>query len=133
MDASTVFGNMSQLQYEQLTEAFVYDDEYAMKQTKAIRDRVKAGKEITDKGFMSTSEDYDVVAEWYDFTGSSKPITLELDVPKGTKCCKVYELTPEAEESDPQREILLPRGTKYRIEKTTSKDGLIYVVAKIVL
>ena len=59
-------------------------------------------------------------------------MTLELDVPKGTKGCKVYELTPEAEARDPQREILLPRDTKYKITDVTSRDGLIYVKARIV-
>ena len=81
---------------------------------------------------MSTSEEYDVVSEWYDFTGSDKPMTLELAVPNGTKGCKVYELTPEVEADDPQREVLLPRNTKYRIIEVTSKDGLIYVKAEIV-
>ena len=132
VDASSVFGNMSVGDYESLTDGYVYDDDYAIKKTQAIRDRAKPGKVITERGFMSTSEDYDVVSEWYDFTGSDKAITLELTVPDGTRGCKVYELTPEAEESDPQREVLLPRNTKYQITEITSKDGLIYVKAKIV-
>ena len=132
VDASSVFGSMSQLEYEQLVEAYVYGDDFALKSTQAIRDKVKPGKEIVEKGFMSTSEDYDVISEWYDFTGSSKPITLELSVPKGTRGCKVYELTPEVEARDPQREVLLPRNTKYRIKKVTARDGLVYVQAEIV-
>ena len=132
VDASSVFGNMSVDEYVSLTDGYVYNDSFAIKKTQAIRDRVKTGDVITEKGFMSTSEDYDVVSDWYDFTGSDRPITLELTVPDNTRGCKVYELTPEVEETDPQREILLPRNTKYKITEITTRDGLIYVKADIV-
>ena len=132
VDASSIFGNMSQLQYEQLTEYLVYGDEYYAGQVSKFMERSKPGTLITERGFMSTSELYDVVSGWYDFTGSDKPITLELSVPKGLRGCNVYELTPEVEARDPQREVLLPRGTKYKIVEITSKDGLIYVIADII-
>ena len=132
VDASSVFGSMSQIEFEQLQDAIVFNADYERRQTQHIIDRAKPGKVITEKGFMSTSEDYDVVSDWYDFTGSDKPMTLELSVPEGTRGCKVYEMTPEVEESDPQREVLLPRNTKYRIADITTKDGLIYVKADIV-
>ena len=132
VDASSVFGSMSQIEFEQLQDAIVFNADYERRQTQHIIDRAKPGKVITEKGFMSTSEDYDVVSDWYDFTGSDKPMTLELSVPEGTRGCKVYEMTPEVEADDPQREVLLPRNTKYRIIEVTSKDGLVYVKAEIV-
>ena len=132
VDAESVFGEMSQLDYENLSEAYIYGDEFAARSAQHIMDRAQPGKRIVEKGFMSTSEDYDVVADWYDFTGSDKPITLELEVPRGTRGCKVYEMTPEAEARDPQREVLLPRGVEYRIKNITSRDGLVYVQAEIV-
>lgn len=132
VDASSVFGDMSQLQYEQLTDAIVYNDDFARESVQAIIENALPGKTITEKGFMSTSESYDVVSGWYDFTGSDKPITLELSVLEGTRGAKVYELTPDAEARDPQREVLLPRNTRYKIRSVSSRDGLIYVKADIV-
>ena len=132
VDAAAVFGGMSDFQYEQLVDALVYGDEFAMGKVRSILSRAPNGKVITDKGFTSTTEDYGLAADWQDFTGSSRPITLALSGPAGTRGCKVYELTPEAEARDPQREVLLPRNMSYRIRSVGARDGGIYVVADIV-
>ena len=136
VDASAVFGDMSQTQFEQLQERLLYGEgtfgkgAYAEKikaQTDSILSSTK-GKTITEKGFMSTSKEYDVISEWGDFTGADKPINLELDIPKGIQGADLRKFDVEGEE---QFEVLLARNTEYEITEITAKDGYIYVKAKV--
>jgi hypothetical protein len=136
VDASAVFSDMSQMQFEQLRERLLYGDgtfgkgAYAEKikaQTDSILSSTK-GKTITEKGFMSTSKEYDVISEWGDFTGADKPINLELDIPKGIQGADLRKFDVEGEE---QFEVLLARNTEYEITEITTKDGYIYVKAKV--
>lgn len=136
VDASAVFGDMSQTQFEQLQERLLYGEGtfgkgvYAEKikaQTDSILSSTK-GKTITEKGFMSTSKEYDVISEWGDFTGADKPINLELDIPKGIQGADLRKFDVEGEE---QFEVLLARNTEYEITEITAKDGYIYVKAKV--
>ena len=130
VDAQAIFGQMSQLKFEQLRDAVVYGDKYAEKQ---VADILKStpGKVITEQGFMSTTEDADIATGWQGFTGSDKDIALEIHVPKGTKGAKIYDLFPDAEEKDPQREVLLERGLKYKVDEIKSRDGVIYVIVSL--
>lgn len=131
VDAEAVFGNISDMQYESLVSHLVYGDnqKYTLSQIDGFVDRIK-GKTIVEKGFMSTSKDYDLVSEWGSFTGSDKPIVLEFDdVPKNLKGAdlKMFDV-----EGDEQHEVLLARNTKYEILDIYGKDGHIHVKARFI-
>ena len=130
VDASAVFGKMSQAEFENLRDFVVYNDKskYALQAKAKFLDGIE-GKEIVEKGFLSTSKDMDFALEFGDFTGSDKAITLELKVPKGIKGkdLKKFEL-----EDDPQFEVLLAPNQKYVIKEVTTKQGQIYVKADLI-
>lgn len=130
VDATAVFGNMSDIQYENLVANIVYGDD-----SKFIQNSIRGltnnaiGKTITDKGFMSTSKDYNVASEWGGFSGSDKPIVLELKTKKSTKGVDVSYTDKNA--STPQKEVLLARNQKYKILGISARDGNIYVKAEL--
>ncbi len=129
VDASAVFGDMSDMDYENLRNRVVYGakDKYAMAADKYINGAT--GKTITDNGFMSTTTNYEVASEFGDFTGSEKPIVLELTTTRNTKGLSLAKEMPELNELMEQDEVLLHRGQKYKILSVSSKDGNIYVQA----
>ena len=85
-DISTVIGDISDLDYDNLKSAYIYNDkskpakEALEKYLKDIED-----KEIFDKGFISTTKSKEIALDFQDFTGSSKPCVIEFNVPKGIK------------------------------------------------
>lgn len=107
--------------------ALIYNNQSDLKKSQALIDGIK-GKTITEKGFMSTSKEYDVVADWGDFTGAEMPIVLEFDVPKGLKGADLFKFDVEGDE---QFEVLLARNTKYQIKDISVKDGNIYLKAEL--
>lgn len=124
VDASAIFGKMTATQYENLVSGLVYGDKYGLGKTDAM---IKAaqGKTITEKGFMSTTKDAQLAHDWGAFSGSSKPVVLELKVPKGTtgKDLSGHYMA--------QKEVLLSRGQQYRIHSVSAKNGNVYVTAEI--
>lgn len=128
VDAEAVFGDMSQIEYENLRSALAYGANNKYEQL-ALENAMKVkGRTITEKGFMSTSKDYDVVADWGTFTGAEKPIIIEFDVPEGIKGkdLKAFDI-----EGDEQFEVLLARNSRYEIKDITAKDGNIYLKAEL--
>lgn len=133
VDAEAVFGKMSQTDYDNLRDALVYHDnsKFALAAKKKYVDGIE-GKVITEKGFMSTTKDKDFALDFGDFTGSDKPIVLELNVPKGIHG---FDMEPFEIEGDEQYEVLLAMGQKYKItevEVYSSEYGkVIYVKADL--
>lgn len=129
VDARAVFGDMTDTEYEQLKSYVVYkaDDKYSLAAKEKFLKDIK-GKRIIEKGFMSTSKDLDVALNWGNFTGSEKPIVLELEVPKGIKGkdLKAFDIF-----DDKQYEVLLHPNQRYIINEITSKQGSIYVKASL--
>ena len=130
VDATAIFGNMSETDFENLQNKLIYNsnDRFANAAADKYLGNIK-GKVITDKGYLSTTKDYEIARDWGDFTGSDKPIVLELEVPKGTKG---RDLAKFDLEDDPQKEVLLARNTKYKINDVVAKDGNIYVKASVI-
>ena len=129
VDATAVFGELDWMDWENLEGGLIYNDPISMKKAQALLDRTK-GKRITEKGFMSTSKDYDLVLDWGDFTGAEKPIVIEFEnIPKGVKGAdlKLFDI-----DGDEQHEVLLARGTQYEITDIFAKNGQVHVKAKIV-
>ena len=132
VDASAVFGDMSTLDYENLRGRVLYNDnsKFAVATDKYIDDAV--GKTITEKGFMSTTTDYEVARDFGGFTGSEKPIVLEIKTSSGTKGLSLAKEIPDLEARMEQSEILLKRGQKYKITSISGRDGNIYVNAEMI-
>lgn len=125
VDASAIFGNISDLQYENLVSGLVYGDKYGLGKSQNILNATQ-GKTLTEKGFMSTTKDAQLAHDWGGFSGSSKPVVLELKVPKGTtgKDLSGHYMA--------QNEVLLSRGQQYRINGISAKNGNVYVTAEVV-
>lgn len=87
------------------------------------------GKEITEKGYMSTTKDPRIADEFRDFTGSENPIVIDFEKKKGLKGrdLKKFEIA-----EDPQKEVLLNRNVKYKITGFEVVDGQVRVKAKFI-
>ena len=137
VDASAIFGEMEYNDYDNLKSELLFNayskdkgaySQNIYKNVKAKMDSV-IGKTIEDKGFMSTSKSYDVVKNWGDFTGSEKPIVLELNTPSSIRGRDLLDFDIKGDE---QKEVLLARGVKYKVTGIEAKDGNIYVKADVI-
>ena len=126
VDARAVFGNITDSEYDDLRSHLLYgnDNKKALELINSVK-----GKEIVEKGFMSTTTEQRIALDWGDFSGSDKPIVLELKTTKGTKGKNLHFLDIE---DDPQREVLLNRNTKYKINSIETKEGQIYLKAEVI-
>lgn len=126
VDAKAVFGNITDIEFDDLKSQLIYgnDNKKALELINSVK-----GKEIVEKGFMSTTTEKRIALDWGDFSGSDKPIVLELKTPKGTKGKNLHFLDIE---DDPQREVLLNRNTKYKINSIETKEGQIYLKAEVI-
>lgn len=129
-DISTVLGDISDLDYDNLKSAYIYNDkskpaqEALEKYLKDIEDI-----EILDKGFMSTTKSKDIALDFQDFTGSSKPCVIEFNVPKGIKGIDLKDLDIKDME---QKEVLLARGQRFVIKKIKQVQGQFYFKADLI-
>ena len=131
VDARAVFGDISQGQYNTLCDYFrstSADRRFYERQLGDLITRTN-GKELVEKGFMSTTRDKDIALDWGGFTGSDRPITLELKVSPGVKGIDLRKLDTA---DMPQKEVLLHPGVKYRVLEISHVDGVPYVKAEIV-
>lgn len=139
VDAKAIFGNIDDMDYDNLKQYLKYGDgafgkgAYAdslKRKTEDVLNKTK-GKTITEKGFMSTTKNLDVAEDWGDFTGSNMPLTLEFDnIPRGLKGAdlKLFDIG-----GDEQFEVLLARNTKYKISDIYVKDGQVHVKASFIV
>lgn len=130
VDAKAVFGDISDLDFDNLVATIVYDNKDKPVVDKA-QELISAAlnKEITEKGFMSTTKDKEIAENWDGFTGSNKDVVLELNIPDGMKGkdMAAYEV-----EDDEQKEVLLPDNVDYKItEITKGENGKILIKADV--
>ena len=127
VDASAIFGDMSQMEYENLRDALIYKDKSAPAQQALAKAERAKGETITEKGFMSTTTDRELAVDWDDFTGSDKPVVLELETAPNTKGVdlSIYDKNVDADEA--QNELLLARNQKWKPDSIGAQDGVIYV------
>lgn len=131
VDASAIFGNISDTEYEYLVNNLVYGDNQRLVAESAKNTLSKVKSSYTEKGFMSTTKDLSI-AENNKYTfGSSKPVVMEIKTSGKTKGVDVMKKAnsqmKQAEKYDPQKEVLLKRGQSYKINHIGSKNGNIYV------
>ena len=130
VDASAIFGDISDGDFDDLVAHLVYGNNDRLIANKVgLLINNAENKQITEKGFMSTTKDKDIAENWNGYTGSNKDVVLELDIPEGMtgKDLAAYEV-----EDDEQKEVLLPRNVDYFIKKiTTTENGKILVQAQV--
>lgn len=134
VDAQAVFGQMTDMDFDNLRNAVVYGDTSRPAQAALSRASAKVGAKVTEKGYMSTTRDAETAYTWNGYTGSTKDITLEMNVPVGIKGFDVEKMF-EVEEMQ-QHEVLLQRDLTYEvegIERRDSEDGSVIVVRASIL
>ena len=133
VDASALFGDLSGIEYEHLVDYLVYGDKASLIVRDATRllNKIK-GKELIEKGFMSTTKDKATAMDFGGFTGSDKPVVLELKVPATAKGLSLGKHMKELDKRMGQHEVLLSPGAKYKITDIGANDGQIYIKAEVV-
>jgi hypothetical protein len=130
VDASAIFGDISDGDFDDLVAHVVYGNNDKLIANKAglLINRAE-NKQVTEPGFMSTTKDKEIADNWDGFTGSNKEVILELDIPDGMTGKDLAAYDVEGEE---QKEVLLPRNTDYFIKKITQgENGKILVQAEV--
>lgn len=135
IDATAIFGAMDDYDFSDMREVLIYGQdtfgkgEYARSKVKAINDIISRaqGKTITEKGFMSTTSEESVAAQWSDFTGSTKPVVLKIATSKHTRGVDLSAYDKNVSEGEAQHERLLARNQSFRVKRVYTKDGHIYV------
>ena len=130
VDASAVFGNISDLEFDNLVAKVVYDNKDKIVNDSANKFiNAAMDKTVTEKGFMSTTKDKEIAENWDGFTGSNKDIVLELNIPDGMNG---KDLTAYDVEGEEQKEVLLPENVDYQIKEITKgENGKILVKADV--
>lgn len=135
LTADAVFGRLTDTEYEHISWVLRNGKVENKFEQSAIDKANKAlGKTITEKGFMSTTRDYEIAKDMMYFTGSERPVILEIHGTRGMKGLDVGNATPylqRIEKEDPQKETLLARGVKYEPVKLRSDNGIIIVEVRI--
>lgn len=127
VDASAVFGKISDMEYEGLVNTVGYGSKEKYWKPYADRALSRAQGIRTDKGFMSTTKDESVAASWGGFSGSEKPIVLKMRTNTGTKGRDLTRSDKALNARMGQSEVLLGKGQSYKIGKVYGKNGRIYV------
>lgn len=131
VDASAVFGEMSDIEFGNLESYIIYGaDSIPKREQIRYKQWLKDvdGKTLEEPRLMSTTTKKQTALDWGGFSGGSKPIVIEFDVPEGTRGADLKRFD---EPDDPQDEVLLHRGQKYTIKSISSEGGSIYIKAKI--
>ena len=130
VDISSIIGDISDSEYDDLKSAYMYNNQSKPAQ-EALEKYLKdiEGKEIVDKGFISTTKDKEIALDFQDFTGSSKPCVIEFNVPKGIKGIDLKDFDIADME---QKEVLLARGQKFVIKEVSQEQGQFYFKADLI-
>ena len=135
VDASAIFGAMGDDDYQNLYSVLAYGDNAFGKgaYAKSLVDKAKSrmqsaiGKTITEKGFMSTTSSRQVAEDWQGFTGSTKPVVMEIKTGSKTRGVNLSGYDKNVAPGDAQHERLLARGQSYHVDSIGLKNGNIYV------
>lgn len=130
VDISSIIGDISDSEYDDLKSAYIYNNKSKPTQ-EAINKYLKniEGKEIVDKGFMSTTKDKEIALDFQDFTGSSKPCVIEFNVADGVHGIDLKDFDIADME---QKEVLLARNQKFVIREVRQEQGQFYFKADLV-
>lgn len=113
VDADAIFDNISDMDWEYIQGNLGYGQNNP--RAKELIDGIK-DKVITDKGFMSTTKDYDIAADFLDFTGADHPLVIEFDDAKNVKGFDLGKFMPDLDSRMEQKEVLLHNNISYKIK-----------------
>lgn len=133
VDMNVVFGKMTDIDQDNLRAHLLFGDNYYdrgeyMQSIKAKMEKIvdkMTDKVVEEKGFMSTTSNYDEAMDKYsDSTHSSyNGVILEL---KNTKGLKGVDMGGD------EHEVLLKRGYKYKFKKAKVKNNMVVIETEIV-
>lgn len=135
VDASAIFGNMSDTDYDNLRVSVIYGENaigngaYADKLKANVRNKIQnaTGKTITEKGYMSTTTSQSVAEEWGGFSGSDKPVVMKIKTGANTKGVDLSRYDKKVSKEEAQHERLLARNQKYKVKKIYGHNNQVYV------
>lgn len=82
------------------------------------------GEDITKDDYTSASVSEDVAKT---FTDYRSPMVMAIDVPVGSRAMPMSEMYKNTPDLAYEKEVLLPRGSKYRLTEIDRKAGIAYV------
>lgn len=132
VDAKVIFGDID---YYNLESAILYGGTDKYSQSALSKAQSLIGTTKIEKGYMSTTRDRNIAEEFGGFTGADNPIVMKITPSKTTKGADISKATKriaDVEKADPQKETLLARNQKYKINKIYGKNGNIYVDVSMV-
>lgn len=123
VDASAIFGNLSNTDMENVQQAILYGGASFGKGAYAdgVRRRTETiinntvGKTQTEKGFMSTTSDMGIAENFQDFTGASNPVVMRIKTNGNAKGVNLSGYDRNVSPAEAQKERLLARNTKYQV------------------
>lgn len=115
VDASAIFGDITESVWEGIRSKLIYNVNDATTKKAAALLEQAAGKTVTEKGFMSTTKDLGLALDFDDFTGAEHPIVLELTEADKAKGIDIGAALPDLEKKMEQQEVLLHTDTTYKI------------------
>ena len=135
VDASAIFGPMQDGDYENLFTYLAYGanawgkGEYAKGISNSVAEMIRKaeGRTITEKGSMSTTSERSVAEQWGGFSGSERPVVLEIKTSSNTKGVNLSSYDKNVDADQAQHERLLKRGQSYKVGKVEYKNGNIYI------
>ena len=80
---------------------------------------------------MSTTTSQSVAEEWGDYTGSSKPIIMEITTSSNTTGVNLSGYDKNVSAGEAQHERLLKRNQSYKVKKIYSKNNNLYLSVKM--
>jgi hypothetical protein len=87
------------------------------------------GKSVLDAGFVSTSKDSKYATDFIEESwGKNAGMKMEIFVPVGRKILDVNAIFGKVHETDYQHEVLIPRGSRFYVDKVDRKNNTVHVI-----
>ncbi|WP_294795034.1 minor capsid protein [uncultured Fenollaria sp.] len=130
VDADAIFDNVSDMDWEYIQENLGYggNNPRAKEMIDSIKDKV-----ITDKGFMSTTKDYDIAADFLDTTGANHPLVIEFENANKVGGFDLEKFMGDIELRKEQKEVILHNNASYKIKNIAmDKMGRVHLKADFI-
>lgn len=131
VDASVIFGELPEGEIENVIDrvvhgASVYDNgaySQGLKRSAEQTINKTIGKTTTEKGFMSTTSDFEIAEEFRDFTGATNPVVMRIKTNGKARGVNLSRYDRNVSPDMAQKERLLARNTKYKINGISANEN----------
>lgn len=130
VDADAIFDNVSDMDWEYIQGNLGYggNNQRAKELIDSVKDKV-----ITDKGFMSTTKDYDIAADFLDTTGANHPLVIEFENANKVGGFDLEKFMGDIELRKEQKEVILHNNASYKIKNIAmDKMGRVHLKAEFI-